>query len=181
MFKEAGKVIQHPRCVNCHPIGERPLQRAGEPHQPHVVRGEDGHGAPGLPCASCHGESHFRTVPGNPEWHLAPAEMAWEGKSLAAICGQIQDPERNGGKDMEALLEHMESDALVAYGWDPPEHLEPAPGSQALFGQLARQWAATGAHCPPEPTGDVEGPAEASEPIKKGVPPRGGKPISRHH
>lgn len=150
LFEEMGKVLLHPRCVNCHPAGERPLQRAGEPHQPHVVRGEDGHGAPGLPCASCHGEGNFLTVPGNPHWHLAPAEMAWEGETLAAICEQIQDESRNGGKSMEALLEHMAEDELVAYGWEPPEHLEPAPGNQALFGQLAREWAATGAHCPRE-------------------------------
>ena len=26
LFQEAGKVIQHPRCVNCHPAGDRPLQ-----------------------------------------------------------------------------------------------------------------------------------------------------------
>ena len=27
LFTEAGKVIQHPRCVNCHPAGDRPQQR----------------------------------------------------------------------------------------------------------------------------------------------------------
>jgi hypothetical protein len=31
-------------------------------------------------------------VPGNPKWALAPAEMAWRGKSLGEICRQIQDP-----------------------------------------------------------------------------------------
>ena len=48
LFKEAGKVIQSPRCMNCHPATERPSQTDGmKPHQPLVVRGDDGMGAPG--------------------------------------------------------------------------------------------------------------------------------------
>src|SRR5262245_66123515 len=30
LFAEIGKVIQHPRCVNCHPRTERPLQGEAE-------------------------------------------------------------------------------------------------------------------------------------------------------
>src|SRR2546428_6675992 len=42
-FTEAGKVLTHPRCVNCHPAGDRPLQHeSGQLHQPPVVRGADG-------------------------------------------------------------------------------------------------------------------------------------------
>ena len=26
MFTELGKVLTNPRCVNCHPVGDRPLQ-----------------------------------------------------------------------------------------------------------------------------------------------------------
>ena len=149
LMEEMGKVLLHPRCVNCHPVGERPLQgEDGMPHQPHVVRGEGGHGADGLPCTSCHGEANFRNVPGNPKWHLAPAVMAWEGKSLAEICRQIRDPARNGEKSLDEIVRHMADDELVAYGWEPPDHLAPAPGNQALFGQLSRDWVATGAHCP---------------------------------
>ena len=40
LFNEAAKVITHPRCVNCHPAGDRPLQgEDGHPHLPLVVRG----------------------------------------------------------------------------------------------------------------------------------------------
>ncbi|MCJ9673918.1 Isoquinoline 1-oxidoreductase subunit, partial [Neorhizobium sp. SHOUNA12B] len=40
LFQEAGKVIQHPRCVNCHPATDRPLQGVNmHPHQPPVFRG----------------------------------------------------------------------------------------------------------------------------------------------
>ena len=43
LFREAGKVLQHPRCLNCHPVGERPTQADRmTPHMPFVVRGADG-------------------------------------------------------------------------------------------------------------------------------------------
>ncbi|ACY17040.1 hypothetical protein [Haliangium ochraceum] len=149
LFDEVGKVILHPRCVNCHPSSERPTQgEDGVPHQPLVLGLNDGTGADGLPCTACHGETNFRNVPGNPKWHLAPIEMAWQGRTLGEICAQISDPARNGGKDMAELAHHMAEDELVAYGWNPPEHLEPAPGNQALFGQLFQAWIDAGAVCP---------------------------------
>jgi hypothetical protein len=122
------------------------------PHQPLVVRGIDGHGAPGLACDTCHHAANFDAagVPGNPGWRLAPASMAWQGKSLGAICEQIKDPARNGGKDMAALLKHVSEDSLVGWAWSPGGLRPPAPGTQAEFGALMRAWAASGAHCPPE-------------------------------
>jgi hypothetical protein len=151
LFQEAGKVLQHPRCVNCHPAGDRPLQTdRREPHQPLVVRGADGHGAPGLACGTCHGAANYdpARMPGHREWHLAPASMAWEGRSLGAICEQIKDPARNGGKDMAALLHHMAEDSLVGWAWSPGPGRMPAPGTQRAFGELLRAWADAGAHCP---------------------------------
>jgi hypothetical protein len=149
LFAEIGKVIQHPRCVNCHPRTDRPLQgEDGAWHQPLVVRGTGGMGAAGMVCITCHNAENFRNVPGHPRWHLAPAEMAWEGKSLTEICDQIKDRERNGGKTLAELGEHMANDTLVAYGWRPPAHLEPAPGDQQRFGQLFHAWLEAGAHCP---------------------------------
>jgi hypothetical protein len=151
LFEEAGKVLMHPRCVNCHPASDRPMQTDRmRPHQPLVVRGADGHGAPGMVCSTCHHAANFdpARVPGHPEWHLAPAVMAWEGRSLGAICEQIKDPARNGGKDMAALLHHMAEDSLVGWAWSPGAGRTPAPGTQAEFGALFRAWADAGAHCP---------------------------------
>jgi len=151
LFEEAGKVLQHPRCLNCHPVGDRPRQTDRmQPHQPLVVRGKDGHGAPGLPCATCHGGTNFDAahVPGDPHWHLAPASMAWEGKTLAQICTQLKDPTRNGGRDVAAILKHVVTDSLVKWAWAPGPGRAPAPGTNAEFGALLDAWAATGAHCP---------------------------------
>lgn len=152
LFREAGKVITHPRCVNCHPDGDRPLQGdVGNvhPHQPMVVRG-GGMGAAGMRCFTCHGNENFdpARVPGHPLWHLAPIEMAWQGKSLAYICEQIKDPKRNGGKSMRDLVEHMAHDSLVGWGWHPGRGREPAPGTQKIFGELVVAWVETGAVCP---------------------------------
>jgi hypothetical protein len=152
LFQEAGKVIQHARCVNCHPAGERPLQTdGGRPHQPLVVRGVDGHGAPGMACATCHHATNYEPagVPGHPDWHLAPAAMAWQGRSLAQICEQIKDPARNGGKDLAALVHHMSEDSLVGWAWSPGTGRTPVPGTQAQFGALVSAWVNAGAHCPP--------------------------------
>lgn len=87
LFEEAGKVIMSPRCMNCHPATERPTQtNKMTPHQPLVVRGEGGMGAAGgLACNTCHHETNFDPagVPGHPQWHLAPLEMAWQGDRSA--------------------------------------------------------------------------------------------------
>lgn len=151
LFNEAGKVLTHPRCVNCHPASQRPLQGDEQrPHQPLVVRGDGGLGAAGMRCMTCHGQANYdpARVPGNPAWHLAPEEMAWQGKSLKEICEQIKDPARNGGKDMAALVDHMAEDSLVGWGWAPGAGREPAPGNQKVFGELIKAWADAGASCP---------------------------------
>jgi len=151
LFTEAGKVIQHPRYVNCHPAGDRPMQgEDSHPHQPLVVRGDDGLGAIGMRCTTCHGPANFDPgrVPGHPTWHIAPIEMAWVGKSLREICEQIKDPKRNGGKSMEQLVEIMAEDTLVGWGWAPGVGREPAPGTQKEFGELIRAWVESGAACP---------------------------------
>jgi len=154
LFVEAGKVIQHPRCLNCHPNGDRPFQGdAMRQHQPLVLRGKDGFGATAMRCASCHGAQNFEStrsfsVPGNKHWHLAPIEMAWHGRTLGEICRQLKDRSRNGGKTMPQIIEHMAHDELVGWAWKPGAGRTPAPGTQQAFGDLIKAWADSGAHCP---------------------------------
>jgi hypothetical protein len=152
LFEEAGKVIQSPRCLNCHPATERPTQTNQlRPHQPPVVRGVGGMGPlGGEKCNSCHHDANFDVarVPGNPRWRLAPAEMAWQERTLGQICVQIKDPARNGGKDMPALIKHVSDDTLVGWAWSPGADRTPAPGTQEEFGALMKAWAAAGAACP---------------------------------
>jgi hypothetical protein len=76
--------------------------------------------------------------------------MGWQGRSLGAICAQIKDPARNGGKDMAALLQHVSQDSLVGWAWKPGGRRTPAPGTQAALTALMRAWADAGADCPPD-------------------------------
>jgi hypothetical protein len=150
-FTELGKVLTGPRCVNCHPAGDRPHQTdAGRLHQPPVERGADGFGLPAMRCSSCHQNANFDPgrMPGHPEWHLAPREMAWEGKTVAEICAQIKDPARNGGRKVEDLVHHIGSDTLVGWAWHPGFGRTPAPGTQEQAGALVEAWVKTGAACP---------------------------------
>lgn len=156
LFTEAGKVIQSPRCLNCHPVQRDPTQGdAMGAHNPPVRGGQSGHGVAGLPCLSCHGVANvptwsdsIKSIPGDPKWALAPVEMAWQGKSLGAICAQIKAPARNGGRSLDQIHAHMASDHLVGWAWNPGEGRMPAPGTQAGFGELIRAWVDTGAKCP---------------------------------
>jgi hypothetical protein len=150
LFVEAGKVLQHPRCLNCHPDGDRPSQGEGYPHQPAVQRGGDGLGVTAMRCATCHQAANFDPgrVPGNPKWRLAPASMAWQRRSLAEICEQVKDKARNGGHSLGEIVDHMAKDELVGWAWRPGAGREPAPGTQAAFGALVKAWADSGATCP---------------------------------
>jgi hypothetical protein len=151
IFTELGKVLTHPRCLNCHPVGDRPRQGdLRRLHQPPVERGADGFGLPALRCPICHqsANSDRSGVPGNPIWHLAPREMGWEDKTLGEICAQIKDPARNGNRSVDALVEHIGEDHLVGWAWAPGRGRQPAPGTQKEAGALVEAWVKTGAVCP---------------------------------
>lgn len=158
LFAEAAKVITDPRCMNCHPAGEHPSQGDDRhEHRPIVFRGENNDGVAGLVCATCHSDHNFtlvtdratyQSIPGHPRWELAPLEMAWQGKSVGEICSQLKDTARNGGRTLDLLHEHMASDDLVGWAWNPGAGRIPAPGTQAEFGRLIQAWIDTGAECP---------------------------------
>jgi hypothetical protein len=151
LFAEAAKVLTHPRCMNCHPAGDRPRQGdLRRPHQPPVFRGEDGFGLPALRCPVCHQQANVDAgrVPGNPIWHLAPGEMGWEGKTVGEICAQIKDPKRNGNRSLDEIVHHVGTDHLVGWAWAPGAGRQSAPGTQAQTGALLAEWVKSGAVCP---------------------------------
>jgi len=158
-FATVEEVFQHPRCRNCHIPGDAPLQfDAGLPHQMDVARGPEGHGAPGLPCATCHGNANPPASygpdapPGAPHWGLPPPDhkMAWIGLSSAALCEMIKDKKANGGRDFEALTKHVSEDSLVLWGWHPGGEREPVSVPHDVFVAKFKQWAAAGGPCPGE-------------------------------
>jgi hypothetical protein len=74
--------------------------------------------------------------------------MAWQQRSLAEICAQVKDPARNGGHNLNEIVDHMTKDELVGWAWKPGAGRAPAPGTQATFGALVKAWADSGAVCP---------------------------------
>ena len=150
-FARIAEVLRHPRCMNCHPSGDFPRQTDDRHrHRMLVGRGADDRGTPAMRCTTCHQSVNTADgrVPGAPHWHLAPRSMGWEGLSDGELCRALADPARNGGRSVAAIEKHMTSDALVQWAWNPGPRSVP-PLSQADFHQAVRQWAATGAACPP--------------------------------
>jgi hypothetical protein len=156
-FATVHEVFQHPRCRNCHIPGDAPLQLdTGVPHAQSVVRGPEGHGAPGLPCSTCHAEKNPpasygpHAPPGAPHWGLPPPDqkMAWINLPPAQVCAMIKDKNANGGRDLAAMLEHVSSDKLVLWGWEPGAGRVPVSVPHDVFVARFRQWVDAGAPCP---------------------------------
>ena len=98
------KVLQHPRCMNCHPVGDAPLVGdASQPHPQNVQRGALGVGLFAIRCNTCHQPQNTdgpHLPPGAPRWQLPTKGMplVFEGKSPKDLAQQLRDPKRNGGK-----------------------------------------------------------------------------------
>ena len=50
--------------------------------------------------------------------------------------------------DLAAIVKHVTSDTLVLWGWNPGKGRQPAPGTNAQFGELMQAWVDSGAACP---------------------------------
>ncbi len=152
-FMDVYKVLMHPRCMNCHPAGDIPLQNDDSHiHTMFPKRGKEGHGFYAMKCTNCHQPANapgVRTPPGNPKWALPPAnmKMVFENKSARELALQIMDYNRNGHKDKAKLIEHAR-DTLVKWGWTPGEGRTLPPLSYAEFLKAWDTWINTGGYAP---------------------------------
>ncbi len=152
-FMKVYDVLMSPRCMNCHPSGDVPLQ--GDNSQLHTMapkRGKDGKGLYAMKCANCHQPENtpgLHTPPGNPNWHLPPADMkmVFQGKTPHQLAKQLTDPSANGHKDRKKLLEHADDDLVLA-GWNPGEGRTLPPLSHAEFKKAWVTWITKGAFAP---------------------------------
>jgi hypothetical protein len=153
-FAEVYKVLMHPRCMNCHPSGDSPLQGDdSHVHMQNVKRGADGKGKYALKCANCHQDTNLSGAnmpPGNANWHLPKKEMplVFEGKSPRELADQLKDPKRNGGKMLEQLVEHVTNDKLVLWAWEPGDRRTKPTLSHKEFAEKFREWVEKGAALP---------------------------------
>ena len=154
-FEKVYTVLMSPRCMNCHPAGDVPLQ--GDDSHLHAMlpkRGTDGKGVYAMKCMNCHQPTNtagLHTPPGNPNWHLPPADMkmVFEGRSPYELAKQLVDPKQNGHKDIKKLIEHADDDLVLA-GWNMGEGRTLPPLSHAEFKKAWITWLKTGAFAPKE-------------------------------
>jgi hypothetical protein len=154
-FLDVARVLQSPRCMNCHPVGDRPLQTdASKPHAQNISRASV---AAGLACTTCHGERNSEAIgvaggpPGAPKWGLPPAEtpMVFQGKTPAALCAQLKDPAQNGNRTFAMLLDHVAHDPLVGWGWSPGGKRTLPPLTRPQTVAALTTWIASNGACPP--------------------------------
>jgi len=153
-FVEVVKVLQSPRCVNCHPAGDRPL--VGDDSHIHPQNISRKSIAAGVPCSTCHQTHNADAIgveggpPGAPGWNLPPAvtPMVFQGKTATEICAQMKDPAQNGGKNFAKLLEHVEKEGLVLWGWAPGKNRKPPPLSHEQFVAAFKAWIDSNGACP---------------------------------
>lgn len=152
-FKQVYTVLMSPRCMNCHPSGNIPLQ--GDDSHLHTMspqRGVDGKGVYAMKCSNCHQSTNtpgVHTPPGNPNWHLPPAsmKMVFQGRTPLQLAKQLIDPKQNGNKDLKKLIAHAD-DGLVLSGWNMGEGRTLPPMSHAAFKKAWLTWLSTGAYAP---------------------------------
>jgi mono/diheme cytochrome c family protein len=153
-FRDVYKVLIHPRCMNCHPSGDSPLQGDdSHVHMQNVKRGADGKGKYALKCANCHQDTNLpgaNMPPGNPTWYLPRKDMplVFQGKSPRQLADKLKDPKQNGGKTLEQLVEHVTNDKLVLWGWEPGDGRTKPPLSHDEFAKKFREWVEKGAASP---------------------------------
>ncbi len=156
-FETVRGVLQHPRCQNCHPAGDQPLQGDdSHVHQQNVQRGPTGNGMVGMECTTCHGPANpssnygLHVPPGVIEgWHMPKPEekLVFVGVAPGPLCEQIKDPAKNGNKDMAALRAHLDT-PLVQWGWAPGFGRPPVSTPRDTFLAAWDTWARGGAPCP---------------------------------
>jgi hypothetical protein len=153
-FIEVVKVLQSPRCMNCHPTGDRPLQ--GDDNHIHAQNISRKTIAAGVPCTTCHQTHNADAIgiehgpPGAPGWNLPPADMpmVFQGKTATQICEQMKDPKQNNGKNLAQLLEHATSDPIVLWGWSPGKGRTLPPMTHDAFVAAFKAWVDSDAACP---------------------------------
>jgi len=153
-FLKVYDVLMSPRCMNCHPAGDVPLQgEESKLHTQNVKRGPDGKGLYAAKCSNCHQDKNrpgLHMPPGDPNWHLPPAnmKMVFEGKTPRQLAAQLLNQKTNGNKTVAALIEHISSDGLVLAGWNPGEGRKQPPLSHEEFTKQFKTWIENGAYLP---------------------------------
>ena len=158
-FETVAPVLQHPRCQNCHIPGDAPLQfDAGLAHAQNVLRGAGRQGRAGPPVRDVprrrEPAGELRRAHAARRAELAPAAAGAEDGLHRALERRAlrapQGPGSNGGKDLAALLEHVDRRQARALGLEPRRRPRAVPVPHAEFVAKFKEWMDAGAPCPPK-------------------------------
>jgi hypothetical protein len=152
-FMDVYRVLMSPRCMNCHPSGDVPLQ--GDDSHLHSMlprRGKDGKGVYAMKCSNCHQPTNLEGLgkpPGHPDWHLPPAnmKMIFQGRTPHQLAKQLVNPKTNGNKTLKQLMAHAD-DGLVKAGWNMGEGHTVPPMTHEEFKKAWITWIEKGAYAP---------------------------------
>jgi hypothetical protein len=74
--------------------------------------------------------------------------MVFQGRTPGELCRQLKDPEQNGGRTGEQLVDHIDRDPLVLWGWDPGTGRTTPEMSHREFSAKMHEWVEKGCDCP---------------------------------
>lgn len=127
-------------------------------HGMNIQAGESRMGIEALQCSTCHTTKNedwgnANDIPhASPRvamgWQLAPVEADWFGRFTEEICAQLRDPDRNGGRTVIELAEHLKHDLILHWAWSPGGGCEPAPYSLQEHVNDILDWGVAGMPCP---------------------------------
>ncbi|MBX2796377.1 MAG: c-type cytochrome [Myxococcales bacterium] len=154
-FADIYAVATHPRCLNCHPDGDAPLQ--GDDSHPHIYGITRFSPLKGVHCSQCHapsaaGDGLAPMPPADSLWSMPPRAMTFQNRTPAQLCAQLTDPAVNGGRGLAGLAHHIEADHLLITSWHSGR--QPPPISHAELVERFEVWGEAGGPCPQETSAD---------------------------
>ena|SRR5208282_4623683 len=76
--------------------------------------------------------------------------------NTGSLCADLKDRSKNGNRDLQAILEFIETDSFIIWAWDPgarssgQARTAPPLTTQQEFAKTFKKWADAGAPCPTE-------------------------------
>lgn len=153
-FLKAYTVFMNPRCMNCHPDGNQPLQGDDSHiHLQNVTRGPEGKGVYALKCKNCHQDANLDaegSPPGNPHWQMPPANrpMVFQGKTPKQLATHFKNNQFTGFKTLNDMIKHVDEESLVISSFNPPVGVKRISMSHEEFVDAVKEWIEKGAAVP---------------------------------
>ena len=83
-------------------------------------------------------------------WHMAPENMPmiFQGRTPGELCRQLKDQKQNGGRMGGQIIDHIDKDPLVLWGWNPGNGRAVPSMNHREFSAKMHEWVKKGAACP---------------------------------